>query len=45
MKYGKTKMATGKLRKFKNGKARDKFEKFAQALKGGWHPTGKRKTK
>lgn len=45
MKIGgkKLKMSSGKIRKFKSQKARDKFEKVAQAIKHGWKPTKKRK--
>ena len=41
MKIGKTrlKMSSGEIRKFKNEKARDKFEKIARAVKyGDWKP-------
>jgi hypothetical protein len=45
MKIGKDKlrMSTGKIRKFKSGKARDAFERIAQEIKHGWEkPTKKR---
>lgn len=43
MKIGKTrlKMSSGKIRKFKSQKARDKFEKVARAVKHGWKPKKK----
>ena len=45
MKVGKRKlrMSSGKIRTFKSEKARDNFEKVAQAVKHGWKPTKKRK--
>ena len=45
MKIGtnKLKMSNGKIRTFKSKKARDNFEKGAQAVKHGWKPTGKKK--
>jgi hypothetical protein len=45
MKIGKNKlrMSSGKIRTFKSGKARNNFERVAQAVKHGWKPT-KRKT-
>lgn len=45
MKIGKNKlkMSSGKVRKFKSGKARDNFERVAEAVKHGWKPTGKKK--
>ena len=44
MKIGKTKlkMSNGTVRKFKSQKARDKFEKVAQAIKHGWKPSKKK---
>lgn len=36
------KMTSGKTRKFKDKEARDKFERFAQAIKHGWKPTRKK---
>jgi hypothetical protein len=41
MKIGKDKlkMSSGEVRKFKSEKARDNFEKVAQAVKHGWKPT------
>jgi len=46
MKIGRTRlrMSSGKVRKFKSSGARARFEKVAQAVKGGWRPT-KRKRK
>jgi len=43
MKIGKTKlkMSSGKIRKFKSQRARNRFEKVAQAIKGGWRPKKK----
>jgi hypothetical protein len=40
MKVGKNKlkMSNGTIRKFKSQKARDKFERVAQAVKHGWKP-------
>jgi hypothetical protein len=40
MKVGKNKlkMGSGKVRKFKSKKARDNFERVAQAVKHGWKP-------
>ncbi len=45
MKVGKTKlkMSSGEIRKFKSEGARDRFERFAEAYKHGWRPTGKGK--
>jgi len=45
MKVGKSglKMSSGKIRHFKSERARDKFEKVAQAIKHGWRPTKKKK--
>lgn len=34
-------MSSGKIRKFKSQKARDNFERIAQAVKHGWKPTMK----
>jgi ribosomal protein S6E (S10) len=47
MKIGKNKlkMSSGKVRKFKSSEARDRYEKYVQALKHGWKPTGKGKRK
>jgi hypothetical protein len=44
MKIGsnKLKMSSGEVRTFKSEKARDNFEKVAQAVKHGWKPTGKK---
>lgn len=43
MKIGKTrlKMSSGEIRKFKSEKARDNFERVAQAVKHGWRPKKK----
>ena len=43
MKVGKKslRMSSGEVRKFRSKKARDNFEKVAQAVKHGWKPTGK----
>ncbi len=40
MKIGKRKlrMASGEVRTFKSRGARDRFERFAQAVKHGWKP-------
>lgn len=38
-------MSSGKIRKFKSQKARDKFEKVAQAYKHGWRPKKKYRKK
>lgn len=45
MKVGKTglRMSSGKVVQFKSPVARDRYEKVAQAVKGGWKPTGKGK--
>jgi hypothetical protein len=45
MKIGKDKlkMSSGEVRKFKSEKARDNFERVAEAVKHGWKPTGKGK--
>jgi hypothetical protein len=47
MKVGSTglKMSSGKIRHFKSKKARDEFERVAQAVKHGWKPTGKKRSK
>lgn len=47
MKIGKNKlkMSSGEVRTFKSAKARDNFERVAEAVKHGWKPTGKRKKK
>jgi hypothetical protein len=41
MKIGKNKlkMSSGEVRTFKSEKARDNFERVAQATKHGWKPT------
>jgi len=41
MKIGdnKLKMSSGEVRKFKSEKARNNFERVAQAVKHGWKPT------
>ena len=43
MKIGKNKlkMSSGEIRTFKSEKARDKFERYAQAVKHGWKPKKK----
>jgi len=43
MKIGKKKlrMSDGSIRKFKDETARDRFEKFARAVKHGWIPPKK----
>lgn len=40
MKIGKTKikMSSGKIRTFKSSGARDRFERYAEAIKHGWKP-------
>ena len=45
MKIGKNKlkMSSGEVRTFKSEKARDEFERVAEAVKHGWKPTGKGK--
>jgi len=45
MKIGKKKlrMSSGKIRTFRSEKARNNFERVAQAIKHGWKPTGKKK--
>lgn len=48
MKIGKSKLklSSGAIRTFKSQKARDEYERVAQAIKHGWKPTkGKRKRK
>lgn len=47
MKIGKTKlrMSSGETRTFKSEGARDRFERYAQAVKHGWEPKGKKKGK
>ena len=44
MKIGKDKlkMSSGEVRKFKSEKARDNFERVAEAYKHGWKPKGKK---
>ena len=37
------KMSSGEVRHFKSKKARDNFERIAQAVKQGWRPTKKLK--
>lgn len=41
MKIGKRKlkMSSGEVRTFRSQKARDNFERVAQAVKHGWRPT------
>ena len=43
MKIGsdKLKMSDGSIKKFASSKARDNFERVAEAYKHGWRPTGK----
>lgn len=45
MKIGKNKlkMSSGGIRTFKSQKARDNFERIAEAVKHGWKPTNKHK--
>ena len=45
MKIGKNRlrMSNNTVRTFKSEKARDKFERVAQAVKHGWKPTKGRK--
>lgn len=45
MKIGKKKlkMSDGTIRTFKSEKARNDYERVAQAVKHGWKPTKKRK--
>lgn len=47
MKIGKNKlkMSDGSIRTFRSEKARDDFERVAQAVKHGWKPSGKGKKK
>lgn len=47
MKIGKTKlrMSNGSIRTFKSEKARDDFERVAQAVKHGWKPSKTKKCK
>ena len=47
MKVGKRKlkMSSGEVRTFRSEKARDNYERVAQAYKHGWRPTGKGKAK
>lgn len=47
MKIGKRKlkMSNGKIRTFRSKKARDNFERVAQAYKHGWRPKKKKKSK
>lgn len=44
MKIGKKKlkMSSGEVREFKSEKARDNYERVAQAVKHGFKPTGKK---
>lgn len=44
MKIGKDKlkMSDGSVKTFKSQKARDDFERVAEAVKHGWKPTGKK---
>lgn len=44
MKIGtnKLRMSDGSVRTFKSEKARDNFERVAQAYNHGWKPTGKK---
>jgi len=44
MKIGKTKlrMSNGSVRTFKSEKARNNFERVAEAYKHGWRPKGKK---
>lgn len=39
----KLRMSSGKVRTFKSAKARNKFERVAQAIKHGWKPINKGK--
>lgn len=39
----KLRMSSGEVRKFRSGKARDNFERVAEAYKHGWRPSGKGK--
>lgn len=38
-------MSSGEVRTFKSQKKRDNFERVAQAVKHGWKPTGKKRSK
>lgn len=38
----KLRMSSGEVRTFKSAKARDNFEKVAQAVKHGWKPINKK---
>ena len=38
-------MSDGSIRKFRSRKARDNFERIAEAVKHGWKPTGKTRPK
>lgn len=40
----KLRMSSGEVRKFKSQKARNNFERVAEAYKHGWLPKGKGKT-
>lgn len=44
MKIGKTslRMSDGSIRHFKSAAARAAFERYVQAIKHGWKPTGKK---
>ena len=44
MKIGKNKLrgSDGKVKTFKSEKARDNYERVAQAVKHGWSPTKKK---
>jgi len=39
------KMSSGEIRHFKSKKARDNYERVAQAYKHGWHPKSLGRTK
>lgn len=43
MKIGKTKLrsSSGKIKKFKSEGARDRYERYAEAIKHGWKPNKK----
>jgi hypothetical protein len=47
MKIGKKSLrgSDGKIKHFKSEKARDNYERVAEAVKHGWKPTGKGKKK
>ncbi len=47
MKVGKRslRMTNGSVRTFRSAKARDRFERVAEAVKHGWKPTGKGRAK